>query len=328
MGISIIRFQRNFQSSPRWGVLEKEVIFELPYEEQELESVIGRFSPPFSDLLASAQGTGLSLDQVQVLSPLTSNSQLLCQGLNYADHVAETGIKSRSTSTSENSIFLKSSAALTGAYSNIMRPQECKLLDYEIELGLVIKKDIVNPITVSQQQLKDYVAGFIICNDISARDVQMGAPAMQWFQGKSYRSFCPAGPVLYILDENEIDQLSQLQLRLWVNGKLRQSALSSQLIHKPHTTLEQISRFSNMKAGDCLLTGTPGGVALDMNLKTGLSLVLNMTRDAKRKTKFTKAQAGNPLYLKDGDIVETHISSSDGSIQLGRQKNKVVSEPA
>jgi len=154
----------------------------------------------------------------------------------------------------------------------------------------------------------------------------MGAPAMQWFQGKSYRSFCPAGPILYILDENEIKQLPQMQLKLWVNGKLRQDACTNQLIHKPHTTLEHASRFSNMKAGDCLLTGTPGGVALDMNLKTGLSLLLNMTKDAKRKAKFTRAQASNPHYLKDGDIVESQIISGDGSIHLGRQKNTVVTE--
>jgi len=326
MGISIIRFQKHQQSISSWGILNKGNIFQLPWHEQELSAVMSKLTPPFSNLLDSAIDTGLSLDQVQILSPLTSNSQLLCQGLNYADHVDEAGLKSRNATASENSIFLKSSAALTGAYTNIVRPQECKLLDYEIELGLVIKKEINNAITVSEDQLKDYVAGFIICNDVSARDVQMGAPAMQWFQGKSYRSFCPAGPILYILDENEIDQLSQLQLKLWVNGKLRQSASSSQLIHKPHTTLEQISRFSNMKAGDCLLTGTPGGVALNMNLKTGLSLVLNMASDAKRKTKFTKAQANNPHYLKDGDIIESQISSLDDSIQLGRQKNKVVSE--
>ena len=81
-----------------------------------------------------------------------------------------------------------------------------------------------------------------------------------------------------------------------------------------------------MKAGDCLLTGTPGGVALEMNIKTGLSLILNMTKDAKRKAKFTKAQAINPHYLKDGDIVESQIMSGDGSIHLGRQKNTVVTE--
>ncbi len=154
----------------------------------------------------------------------------------------------------------------------------------------------------------------------------MGAPAMQWFQGKSYRSFCPAGPLLYLLDENEIEHISSMQLKLWVNGELRQSAQTNQLIHKPHTTLEHISRFSNMKPGDCLLTGTPGGVALGMNLKTGLSLVLNMTKDSKRKAKFTRAQISNPHYLQDGDVVETEIKSRDGSISLGRQKNVVVSE--
>ncbi|MEH6344295.1 MAG: fumarylacetoacetate hydrolase family protein [Bermanella sp.] len=326
MGISVVRFQKSSEDLPCWGILEAEIVYELPWQESELEQVIEKLVPPFISIINSAKNTGLTMAQVRLLSPLTPNSQLLCQGLNYADHVAEAGIKSRRQGASENSLFLKSSASLTGAYENIIRPKECRLLDYEIELGLVIKKNITNAVTINQGELKNYVAGFIICNDVSSRDVQMGAPAMQWFQGKSYRSFCPAGPILYILDENEIDQLPQFQLKLWVNGELRQDACSSQLIHKPHTTLEHASRFSNMKAGDCLLTGTPGGVALEMNLKTGLSLILNMTKDAKRKEKFTRAQASNPHYLKDGDIVESQIISGDGSIHLGRQKNTVVTE--
>ena len=210
MGISIVRFQKNSQSAPLWGILDSEIIHELPWQEPELEHVIKKLVPPFSNIITNAKNTGLTMTQVQLLSPLTANSQLLCQGLNYADHVAEAGVKSRSPSASENSLFLKSSASLTGAYENIVRPQECKLLDYEIELGLVIKKDIKNAVTIKQNDLKNYVAGFIICNDVSSRDIQMGAPAMQWFQGKSYRSFCPAGPILYILDENEINQLPQM----------------------------------------------------------------------------------------------------------------------
>jgi len=326
MGISVIRFQKYNSNAPAWGVLDQGVILELPSQDRELETLIAKLAPPFTEVLSSAENTGLTLDDVIVLSPLTHNSQLLCQGLNYTDHVTEAGIRSRTANKSENSLFIKSSAALTGAYADIIRPQECNLLDYEIELGLVLKKAIDKPVSVSEADLKDYVAGIIICNDVTARDVQMGAPAMQWFQGKSYRSFCPAGPLLYILDSEEIDQLSQLQLKLWVNGKLRQSAVTSQLIHKPHTTLEHISRFSNMKPGDCLLTGTPGGVALKMNLKSGLSLLLNMTKDAKRKAKFTKTQINNVHYLKDGDIVEAEITSRDGSIKLGQQKNRVVAE--
>ncbi len=328
MGISVIRFQRSQHSQPQWGLLEDELVHELPWQEQELSEVINRLAPPFSYLRQLTTNTGLSLSQVTVLSPLTSNSQLLCQGLNYADHAAEAGAKKRTPNNSENSLFLKSSASLTGAYSDVVRPSECRLLDYEIELGLVIKKNIDKAVTINQKQLAEYVAGFIICNDVSARDVQLGAPAMQWFQGKSYRSFCPAGPILYILDENEIEQLPQLQLRLWVNGKLRQNGITSQLIHKPHHTLQHISRFSNMKAGDCLLTGTPGGVALEMNLKTGISILLNMSKDAKRKEKFTKAQILNTQYLQDGDVIEAQISSQDGSIHLGKQKNIVVPELA
>jgi len=326
MGMSLIRFQKSSQTPLIWGVLDQGLIGELEWQDSELETVIKKLVPPFSELVNSAKPTGLTLNDVVVHSPLTSNSQLLCQGLNYADHVAEAGITDRAGTVSENSLFIKASASLSGAYANIVRPMECRLLDYEVELGLVLKKAIDQPITVKEADLRDYVAGFIICNDVSARDIQMGAPAMKRFQSKSSRSFCPAGPLLYLLDEQEIEQISTMQLKLWVNGELRQSAQTSQLIHKPHTTLEHISRFSNMKPGDCLLTGTPGGVALGMNLKTGLSLVLNMTKDSKRKAKFTRAQIDNPHYLQDEDVVEAEIKSCDGSISLGRQKNVVVSE--
>ncbi len=117
MGISLIRFQKSSQSQISWGVLDQGLIAEFEWQDNELETVIQKLVPPFSEVMNSAKPTGLTLNDVIVLSPLTSSSQLLCQGLNYADHVAEAGVSKREANVSENSLFLKSSASLSGAYA-------------------------------------------------------------------------------------------------------------------------------------------------------------------------------------------------------------------
>ena len=324
MGMSVVRYAKQQGGEPQWGVLSEGIIRRLPWEDDQLRSVIENLE----DRLAAGAGTDAGqespLDDVVLYSPLTSDSRLLCQGLNYAEHQAEAGMQKRAIDPEDNLIFMKSSASLSGPRDPIRRPTGCELLDYEAELGLVIRKPIQESTTVTEEALHQHVAGLLICNDVSARDQQIGAPGLQWFKGKSYRTFCPAGPVLYLLDANEMEYLDRLEVRLWVNGSLRQSASTAQLLHKPADTLSYVSEFANLAPGDCLLTGTPGGVALRMNPKTALATLLNMTRDSRRREKFRAAQRGNPKYLKNGDIVEIEIASEDGHIHLGRQRNEVV----
>ncbi len=326
MGLSIIRYRQPGSDQATWGRLEKGLVYALPWEDRELRGVLEHLAQRRAAAADGGTPTGLSLAEVELLSPLTPASTLLCQGLNYASHQQEAGMHKAAIDPQDNLLFIKSSASLTGADNDIIRPTGCELLDYEAELGLVIGKPIVAPTDVPRDALGDYVAGFIACNDVSARDQQLGGPAMQWFRGKSYRTFCPAGPVLYLLDDGEIDYVDRLNVKLWVNGELRQSASTAQLLHKPHDTLGFASRFANLHPGDCLLTGTPGGVALNMNLKTGLAVLLNMRNDARRLAKLRAAQGGSPDYLRDGDVVELEICSEDGQISLGRQRNRVVPE--
>jgi len=299
-------------------------IYSLPWEDRQLGTVMENLADRRASATADARDTGLAPVDVTLLSPLTSNSALICQGLNYAQHQAEAGLSPRAHEPDDNLVFLKSSASLCGPADDIIRPPDCQLLDYEAELGLVIGRAIEEPASVSRDALGDYVAGFLICNDVSSRDQQMGAPAMQWFKGKSYRTFCPAGPVLYLLDEGEIDYVERLEISLWVNGELRQRANTGQLIHKPHDTLTYLSQFSDVRPGDCLLTGTPGGVAFEMDLRTGLAIVLNMRHDKRRRDKLREAQLKRTGYLEPGDIVEIEISSEDGQVNLGRQRNTVA----
>ncbi len=325
MGLSIIRFRQQPDGPATWGKLTGERVYALPWQDTELRDVLTNLAERRTEA-EQATDTGLTLDDVELLSPLTPTSTLLCQGLNYASHQQEAGMEKAKIDPDENLLFIKSSASLCGANDAIVRPGECELLDYEAELGLVIGKPIVETTAVPRAALGEYIAGFVICNDVSARDQQLGSPAMQWFKGKSYRTFCPAGPILYLLDEGEIEYIDRLNVKLWVNGELRQDASTAQLLHKPHDTLAFSSRFANLHPGDCLLTGTPGGVALNMNLKTGLAVLLNMRNDARRLQKLRAAQGASPAYLNDGDVVEIEICSDDGQIMLGRQRNRVASE--
>ncbi len=323
MGLSLIRFTSKNHQNPTWGVLQEGKISTFDWNEQELGDALLRLTPPFEDLKNQAVNTGLSMSDVTLLSPVTKKSKLICQGLNYSDHSKEVGAAKHNTTESNNLLFIKDSASLCGANDDIFRPEECELLDYEIELGLVIRKSISNSTKISKSDLQDYIAGFVICNDISSRDQMIGATGMQWFQGKSYRTFCPVGPIIYLIEKSEIDVIDDLRLQLWVNGELRQNASTSQLIHKPHNTLTELSNFCDLKPGDCLLTGTPGGVSLNMDIKSGLAILLNMTKDENRRKRFIEAQKKNPAYLKSGDLVEAEIYHEENNINLGKQRNIV-----
>jgi 2-keto-4-pentenoate hydratase/2-oxohepta-3-ene-1,7-dioic acid hydratase in catechol pathway len=151
-----------------------------------------------------------------------------------------------------------------------------------------------------------------------------GAPMLQWFRGKSQRTFCPMGPVLYLMDEADFEKLYSLQLELKWNNETRQSASTAQLIHRPAPTLTSISQFADLYAGDCLLTGTPGGVLARSSLKVALAILGNFQNDAKRREKFTRAQLERTRFLEPGDVLELAIRSEDGSIDLGRQRNVIV----
>jgi 2-keto-4-pentenoate hydratase/2-oxohepta-3-ene-1,7-dioic acid hydratase in catechol pathway len=248
--------------------------------------------------------------------------QLFCQGLNYADHREESGLSD--ARDEENLIFMKAASSICGPNDTILRPAGCRLLDYEIELALVMKKGASAPVSITEDDLPDYVGGLVLCNDVSARDMMFGSPMLQWFRGKSQRTFCPMGPVLYLLDSADFRNLYSLQLTLRLNGEVKQSASTDLLIHRPAATLEELSTFADFHAGDCLLTGTPGGVLASGNLRVALAVILNLKNDPKRRRKFTEAQLSQSRFLEPGDELELSIRSEDGSIDLGVQRNQIA----
>ena len=132
------------------------------------------------------------------------------------------------------------------------------------------------------------------------------------------------GPVLYLMEGEDFEKLYSLQLDLKLNGETRQHATTDLLIHKPAQTLTEISTYASLRAGDCLLTGTPGGVLAGTSLKVALAIVLNMKDDAKRKEKFIAAQLSQRRFLEPGDVLELSIKSIDGAIDLGIQRNGIA----
>jgi len=245
--------------------------------------------------------------------------QIFCQGLNYASHQEEGGVK---TGKGQNLIFTKPPSSICGPGDDIIRPANCQLLDYEVELALVLKRDVPADTEITNENLLDYVGGFTLANDVSARDLCFGAPMLQWFKGKGHRTFCPTGPILYLMDSEEVDLLSNLRLTLSLNGESRQDATTDQLIFKPDETLTELAGFTNLMKGDMLLTGTPGGVILNASPKVGLAIVMNFTNDKKRREKLIKSQKG-VRYLQPGDQLKLSLETKDGSRHFGSQTNMI-----
>ncbi len=315
--MSFVRLQQSANQT-QWGVVDhgKIAILKQTYpSHRELMDDYFASSGSFN-----TEGlTTVPFEAASLLAPISRDVQIFCQGLNYASHREEGGV---AVAKGQNLIFSKPPSTICGPYDDIVRPKGCELLDYEIELALVLKRDIPPHTRVTPDNLLQYVGGFTLTNDVSARDFMFGAPMMQWFKGKGQRTFCPTGPILYVLDSDEHELLSTLHLTLSLNDEVRQDATTDQLIFKPDETLTELSSFADLNKGDMLLTGTPGGVILNANLKVGLAILLNFTNDEKRRTKALSTQK-SVRYLQPGDILTLSLKSRDGSLDFGTQKTGV-----
>ena len=317
MGICVIRFKES-EEVIRWGIVENNLVMPLSTHYASHRDLMDAFSDNPTSLQFSTE-VAVPLETLQLLSPVTSDVQIFCQGLNYASHQEEGGVK---TGKGQNLIFTKPPSSICGPRDDIIRPANCQLLDYEVELALVLKRDVPADTEITNENLLDYVGGFTLANDVSARDLCFGAPMLQWFKGKGHRTFCPTGPILYLMDSEEVDLLSNLRLTLSLNGESRQDATTDQLIFKPDETLTELAGFTNLMKGDMLLTGTPGGVILNASPKVGLAIVMNFTNDKKRREKLIKSQKG-VRYLQPGDQLKLSLETKDGSRHFGSQTNTI-----
>jgi 2,4-diketo-3-deoxy-L-fuconate hydrolase len=318
MAINIVHFE--YDNQAQWGILKDNSIQVLEGRYETTGAFIKSF--PIDKLRTASKSTTAStilVSQVKLLSPVTVNHQFICQGANYRQHMIESGMDPDSKSF--NMFFTKAPSCIVSAHSAVERPSFVKFLDYEIELGLVFKKVMNKPVKVTRDNLHEYIAGLVIVNDFSARDIQI--PQMQFYKGKSYRTFGPVGPYLCMLEKEDIPLIHKLQLELTVNGQVRQSDSTANLVFGPEVTLTELSGMHDVDIGDLLATGTPAGCALSvpspMKQKIGALLP-----EATKWNMFMKVQAQRTQYLKNGDVVRSRIRSACGKINLGEQQNIVV----
>ncbi len=208
------------------------------------ELVVFKGHPLFSN--HETTGERIALKDVQLLPPTLPTSKIVCIGKNYADHAAEMG----GDAPSEPLIFLKPSTSLIGHGETIVRPAISERVDFEGELAVIIgafAKD------VSEADALNYVWGYTIANDVTARDIQ--DKDGQWTRAKGFDTFCPLGP--WIETEFELDGQT---LETRVDGDLRQHASIDLLIHKVPRIIQHISQAMTLLPGDVILTGTPAGI--------------------------------------------------------------------
>jgi 2-keto-4-pentenoate hydratase/2-oxohepta-3-ene-1,7-dioic acid hydratase in catechol pathway len=238
--------------------------------------------------------------------------------VNYRSHATDSGFD---PDTVPAAFFRKASHSITGPDGDIIRPDGVGFLDYEVELGLVIGADLPVGTTVTEENLARYAAALVVTDDVSARQIQL--VKTQFYESKSYPTFTPVGPWLTLVDAADLARLGSLRLTLSVNGQVRQDSAAADMIVRPAQALTLLSRFQPLAPGDLLLTGTPGGTALQAPPKIA-GLVAGLLPPATRWKLFFKRQAANPRYLRDGDVSTATIASPDGRLDLGTQHNTII----
>ena len=219
------------------------------------------------------------LEKFRLLAPIPDPPKIICLTFNYPAHAKEQNL----VSPKEPVIFMKPRTTLCGTDSDIMCPNFIKQLDYEIELAVIIGKTCKN---VDESTSKDYIFGYMVFNDVSARDIQMRDK--QFTRGKSFDTFAPCGP--WITSADEVTNPQDLQLVTRINGQNRQDSSTKNMFIKIPSIISKLSNVMTLEKGDIIVTGTPDGVALN-----------------------------NPStpFLKNGDKIEMEIE------KLGRIQNTV-----
>ncbi|MGZ5133839.1 MAG: fumarylacetoacetate hydrolase family protein [Flavitalea sp.] len=224
---------------------------------------------------------------VRWASPVARPSKIICIGLNYADHAAE----SKMDLPKEPVVFFKATSSLVGPNDDLIIPKNSTKTDWEVELAIVIGK---KALYVEEKDALQYVAGYCLHNDYSEREFQLERGG-QWVKGKSCDSFAPLGPWLSTPDE--FSDLNNLRLWLSVNGKMMQDGNTKTLVFKIPFLISYLSQFMSLLPGDVISTGTPAGVGL--------------------------GQKPEPVYIKAGDVIELGIDGLGSSKQKARAFSKL-----
>lgn len=267
---------------------------------------------------AAHSGDVIAVDSLELLSPVTAPCRVVAQMTNFASHVKDSGMDPK---TIPLTFFRKTSGSISGPLDDIVKPQHVKFLDYEVEIGLVIAREIPVGTEIAEANLTEYIAGLVVTNDVSARDIQL--PQTQFYEAKSYPTFTPVGPALVLLDADELKRFGDLRLQLRVSGEVRQNALvDGDMIYQPVQALQSLTRFQRLDAGDLVMTGTPVGTALSAPPKP-IEIIGSLLPPALKWKAFFNRQTNNPKYLQHGDVVEVSVATDDGAIDLGIQRTAV-----
>lgn len=232
-----------------------------------------------------AAGEAQPVDGRRFGAPFSRPHQILCIGLNYRDHAAETG----QAVPEEPILFTKSPNTLIGPDDDVQIPRGSAKTDWEVELGIVIGRRA--SYLADEAEAADAIAGYVLVNDISEREWQIERGG-QWSKGKSAPTFNPAGP--YLVTPDEVGDVLDLDMRLEIDGVVRQNGSTSTMIFSPAYIVHYVSQFLTLEPGDLINTGTPPGVGLGLT---------------------------PPVYLHGGETMTLSIA------KLGTQTQRVVADP-
>ena len=210
-----------------------------------------------------------NISKYKLLPPIPNPNKIICLAFNYIDHAKEQGLQA----PEDPALVIKPRTTLNSTNSDIVCPDFVTQLDYEVELAMIIGKDCKN---VNVNDALDMIFGYMIFNDVSARDIQF--KDKQFTRGKSFDSFAPCGP--WITTKDEIKEVQNLKLTTKINGEIRQNSSTSNMFIQIPEIISKISKVMTLEKGDIISTGTPAGVMLNKP---------------------------NAVFLKDGDKVEMEI---------------------
>ncbi len=250
------------------GRVEDDQIVPLPFQLGSMIDLIIRW-PELEHEVRRIKAVPVPLKEAILLPPVPRPGKILAIGLNYADHIRETG----GQMPQRQIWFCKQPTAANGPYDSIMLPRVASQIDYEAELVVVIGK---GGRAIRKEDAAAHVFGYCAGNDVSARDWQMATS--QWMLGKSFDTHAPFGP--WITTADEIGDPHGLGVRAFVNGELRQDSDTSNLVFNVWDQIAYVSQVMTLEPGDLIFTGTPGGVGMAMN---------------------------PPCFLQDGDIVRIEV---------------------
>ncbi len=288
----IVRF--SFKGEENYGVVESQRITSLPAlansENVSLPNSIQAFianedyKKIAEELFINAKPNNVktasaSLEEVQILAPIAFPPKILCLGWNYIDHAAERKVEP----PKEPVVFMKPHTTIVGPGEKIVKRPFVKELDYEGELAVVIGKKAKD---VQVAEAINYVFGYTLMNDVSARDFQF--KDKQWTRGKGFDTFAPMGP--YIVAQDQLLDTDNLSIRTWVNGELRQNGNTRDMIFDIPQIIYHLSRVMTLEPCDIISTGTPSGVAMGMK---------------------------EPKWLQNGDTVKIEIEG------IGKLENSI-----